>query len=123
MQDIDFDEIDRAVSSVTSSSTETNSPDKNEATTSGFTSISTPITPREAPTSFGSPAARRSTGRFMDVVHPSSDMRPTASTAPAAPTASTAPSIQREVVSREDVDRSTVTERTSQSLNPSSAFH
>ena len=117
MQDIDFDEIDRAVSSVTSSSTETNSPDVNEATASGFTSVSTPIAPREAPTSFGSPAARRSTGRFMDVVHPSSDMRPTASTAP------TAPSVQREVASREDIDRSSVAERTSQSLNPSSAFH
>lgn len=123
MQDIDFDEIDRAVSSVTSSNTETNSPDVKEATASGFTSVSTPITPREAPTSFGSPAARRSTGRFMDVVHPSSDMRPTASTASTAPIVPLTPSVQREVVSRDDADRRTVAERSPQSLNPSSAFH
>lgn len=114
MQDIDFDEIDRAVSSVTSSNTETNSPDVNEATTSSFANVSTPLTPREAPTSFGSPAARRSTGRFMDVVHPSSDMRPSAPPAP---------SVHRELVSREEADRSTAADRPSQSLNPSSAFH
>ena len=120
MQDIDFDEIDRAVSSVTTTNTEINSTDVNEVTTSGFTAVSSPIAPREAPTSFGSPAARRSTGRFMDVVHPSSDMRPTASTASAAPQV---PNVQPQVVSHEDVDRSTAADRSPQSLNPSSAFH
>lgn len=54
MNDIDFDELDRAVSSVTDS---------------------TPTPEPATPNSLPSPAARRSSGRFMDVVHPSSDMR------------------------------------------------
>lgn len=49
MQDIDFDELDRAVSSASG--------------------------PTPRPDATPAPAARRSSGRFMDVVHPSSDMR------------------------------------------------
>ncbi len=69
MQDIDFDELDRAVSSATGSPAETPAPD---APTTSDDSV-TVRTSTPAPTT---PAARRSSGRFMDVVHPSSDMRP-----------------------------------------------
>lgn len=66
MQDIDFDEIDRAVSSVTNPEREPSAPVNDVPTlNSAISSHSTP-----------SLAARRSSGRFMDVVHPSSDMRP-----------------------------------------------
>jgi len=66
MQDIDFDEIDRAVSSVTNPSREPRAPSADEpASNPAISSHSAP-----------SLAARRSSGRFMDVVHPSSDMRP-----------------------------------------------
>ena len=90
MQDIDFDEIDRAVSSVSNKSTGatratpfsapsqevatpvvvniTNKSEEPQVDTSSSIPVSSFTTP--------SPAARRSAGRFMDVVHPSSDMRP-----------------------------------------------
>lgn len=67
MQDIDFDELDRAVSSVM-----TNPSDDTTPVVTPEPNIETPAQP--APTS---PAVRRSSGRFMDVVHPSSDMRGT----------------------------------------------
>jgi len=66
MQDIDFDEIDRAVSSVTNPGREPSAPVNDvPASNPAISSHGTP-----------SLAARRSSGRFMDVVHPSSDMRP-----------------------------------------------
>jgi len=84
MQDIDFDEIDRAVSSVTSSNS-------NGPVNAAPANVATPVVPDVTvptetatpvvPPSVASPAARRSTGRFMDVVHASSDMRPTRSVA------------------------------------------
>ncbi|MDB5161744.1 MAG: hypothetical protein JWM52_252 [Candidatus Saccharibacteria bacterium] len=64
MQDIDFEELDRAVSSTMGPSDET--PEEQRV------KISTQ--PPEIKT-VSTPAARRSSGRFMDVVHPSSDMR------------------------------------------------
>jgi len=65
MQDIDFDELDRAVNSV-SNPTPPSIPES--------PSVSVPVSqPKPALSSI--PAARRSSGRFMDVVHPSSDMR------------------------------------------------
>lgn len=92
MKDIDFDELDKAVSSLLGSS------DQKPATASQPTSSTptTPVTPPATPNapepakpaastapsvpprepatpSVSAPAARRS-GRFMDVVHPSSDM-------------------------------------------------
>ena len=66
MQDIDFDEIDRAVSSVTNPGREERPATSDEPASNP--AISSHVTP--------SLAARRSSGRFMDVVHPSSDMRP-----------------------------------------------
>jgi hypothetical protein len=78
MQDIDFDEIDRAVSSVTNQNTRGASvPEAVRSTPREFTPFSAPV---PAPVAVEpSPAMRRSSGRFMDVVHPSSDMRPTSS--------------------------------------------
>ncbi|MFY9227993.1 MAG: hypothetical protein WAO28_01545 [Candidatus Microsaccharimonas sp.] len=67
MQDIDFDELDRAVSS-TLSPTRPSNTEKTDAVPVG--------TPDSATPRPVAPAARRSSGRFMDVVHPSSDMRP-----------------------------------------------
>lgn len=77
MQDIDFDEIDRAVSSVTNPGVTTPQP---QAFSADTVQRSEPaISSHPAP----SLAARRSSGRFMDVVHPSSDMRsPASQTAP-----------------------------------------
>jgi hypothetical protein len=73
MQDIDFDEIDRAVSSVTNPGVDTNvdAPKPQELSTVPVQHIEPVISSHPAP----SLAARRSSGRFMDVVHPSSDMR------------------------------------------------
>jgi len=83
MQDIDFDEIDRAVNSVTSASNAASTPVVDTPATPVIQSVSTPVavsTPNQAISAHVAPslAARRSSGRFMDVVHPSSDMRPQA---------------------------------------------
>lgn len=83
MKDIDFDELDRAVNSLINPSTD--QPDTATAQTpiesSAVTATSvtpllslTPILPVISP-SVAPLAQRRSSGRFMDVVHPSSDMR------------------------------------------------
>lgn len=66
MNDIDFDELDRAVSSTLTPSAITDAPSLPD--------------PMAGPTTM-SPAARRG-GRFMDVVHPSSDMRGASTPAP-----------------------------------------
>ncbi len=78
MNDIDFDELDRAVSSTMT---------PNAA--SEETPVTSPATPASPATPPASPAARRG-GRFMDVVHPSSDMRG-ASTVPARPAVAAQP--------------------------------
>ncbi len=75
MKDFDFDEIDRAVNSVSSSNNTSDAdvkPDDvasqtDESITSKPVSETAPSTPALA--------GRRSSGQFMDVVHPSSDMR------------------------------------------------
>lgn len=72
MQDIDFDELDRAVNSVIKPEADKGSV---PVTTKDSDDRSVSVPERSAP----SPATRRSSGRFMDVVHPSSDMRPSAS--------------------------------------------
>jgi len=69
MQDIDFDELDRAVNSVTS-------PTVSDASAQESVPVTvTPAAPVAPIAPVSTPAARRSGGRFMDVVHPSSDMR------------------------------------------------
>lgn len=66
MQDIDFDELDRAIST-TLKPTPTPEPAVAPETAPEPSPSIEPVTT--------APAARRSSGRFMDVVHPSSDMR------------------------------------------------
>jgi len=93
MSDIDFDELDRAVNGVlggtnTPAPTPVQSldtlPETPAETTTEAPTITrvertqlSPSTPSAVPTPVVSsaPAARRSSGRFMDMVHPSSDMR------------------------------------------------
>lgn len=78
MTDFDFEELDKAVSGALTN-------DDNGAGTpvtvngaSAPTAEPSPVTP--APSL--APAARRSSGRFMDMVHPTSDMRNSPSVAP-----------------------------------------
>lgn len=72
MSDIDFDELDRAVNGALGSpSAEPEVIQPVERTRMDPTSTPTSIT-RETT---NAPAPRRSSGRFMDIVHPSSDMR------------------------------------------------
>lgn len=79
MSDFDFDELDRAVSGVInddsalSDATVAPEVDTPKPSTTNDTSVSSNPAPSVAP------AVRRSSGRFMDVVHPSSDMRSGAS--------------------------------------------
>jgi len=96
MKDLDFDELDRAVNSAINP--QPTAPAEPEALAEPVaaapaqvpepapqpapvveTSSSPPVTPTP------SPAARRSGGRFMDVVHPSSDMRAKNAATPAPP--------------------------------------
>lgn len=71
MSDFDFDEIDRAVSSTMSPSKDAPEPPADDSKVAvSVTRTSTPTVPR--PTS----------GRFMDVVHPSSDMKGSEKPAP-----------------------------------------
>lgn len=70
MKDLDFDEIDRAVNSV--STNKSTSDDVTETPVKSADSLAPePTRPPQAL------AGRRSSGHFMDVVHPSSDMRRT----------------------------------------------
>jgi len=83
MQDIDFEELDRAVNSVSDGSTASAA---EPVVAPEPVSVSEPVVATTPlPAAPVSPAAKRSTGRFMDVVHPSSDMR-LASTERTAPT-------------------------------------
>jgi hypothetical protein len=71
MKDFDFDEIDRAVSSVNADVPVLSDDIKNTTTEQTADQPAKSATP--TPTS--ALAGRRSSGRFMDVVHPSSNMR------------------------------------------------
>ena len=127
MQDIDFDEIDRAVSSASRTAPAQRSvsievpPRPAVAPAAASIAISMPEEPAPAPAPASvappaapvTPAARRSSGRFMDVVHTSSDMRPARSSAPSAP------SLHREEV----IDRTEVAPRPVATTVASSAFH
>lgn len=88
MKDIDFDELDRAVSSLmTPSAGGASAPKAEPAITDEPTAPLEVSVPQEANTNPSQPspesvvsstnAVKRSSGRFMDVVHPSSDMRST----------------------------------------------
>lgn len=116
MQDIDFDEIDRAVNSITSNDVPTNMTVVPKPTAAATEQVAQIAAEPEAVSVIPSPAVRRSSGRFMDVVHPSSDMRPTTLTRPAAPSA---PSLHREEV----VARDEVAARPEPAAVSSAAFH
>lgn len=115
MKDIDFDELDRAVGSIlTGSGTKA---DNHPAVATDSKTVSAPVTsvrptnntsPARAvvesrtsspetspsvsiPTRRSIPAVRRSSGRFMDVVHPSSDMKTKTPEAPVSKKAKLAP--------------------------------
>jgi hypothetical protein len=84
MKDLDFDELDRAVNSLIGGGQGQTDDAKEDTGTSATASVSDVPTPESTPASIipdiNTPApqplaARRSSGRFMDVVHPSSDMR------------------------------------------------
>jgi len=91
--DFDFDELDKAVTGAIGSDTETD-----ETSDVSFSSATIEDAPRTSEPAMVSslpapseppkvaPAARRSSGRFMDVVHPSSDMRSRTSPAVFEPT-------------------------------------
>ena len=89
MKDLDFDELDRAVNSlITSTPASTNNVDTPKETTLDLgngsynqipatpPTISQPIAPVPTFDPLSPAVERPSTGRFMDVVHPSSNMRP-----------------------------------------------
>lgn len=69
MKDLDFDELDRAVNSLLGSNNQPVEGTPVDGTSTPDADITT-----QPPASLPL-AARRSSGRFMDVVHPSSDMR------------------------------------------------
>ena len=78
LSDFDFDELDKAVAGALS---DTQSDAESEVDTTPVSAqkeeeTPAPVAPPPAP------AARRSSGRFMDVVHPSSDMRTKSSFTP-----------------------------------------
>lgn len=83
MADFDFDELDRAVSGALGD--ELVGSTQPEVFTDELTTVENPVKEKPVETTSeqskgvaqanAAPAARRSSGRFMDVVHPSSDMR------------------------------------------------
>lgn len=96
MNDIDFDELDRAVNSLANQSdgkapgpapSSTPQPAPVTAEPAMPSQVSEPSTPAPASSS----APRPDTGRFMDVVHPSSDMRSSINVPPRAPSREAAP--------------------------------
>lgn len=88
MKDLDFDELDRAVNSLISSSKgsdgktetearETEAEKKEDTGSESSDNAEQTVEKKTSTSTFPSLAARRSgSGRFMDVVHPSSNMRP-----------------------------------------------
>jgi len=95
MSDFDFEELDKAVNGALQS--DSDAPKDTPAKVGEPTPIAEATTPLVPGAPKTAPAARRSAGRFMDVVHPSSDMRsaPTAFTPPATPTEPTTPEVSR----------------------------
>ena len=82
MSDFDVDELDKAVNGAL-----TTAPSSSDDSAVSETPVATPKeeVPVSSETPVVAPAARRSSGRFMDVVHPSSDMRTRQSPAIVAP--------------------------------------
>lgn len=80
MTDIDFDELDKAINSLVSSDSKQPAPagDTAPAPVAQPAPTAPVIPPRQTPAPQPQPTAgdNRVPGRFMDVMHPSSDMRP-----------------------------------------------
>lgn len=74
MSDFDFDELDKAVAGVTNSPADVSSSSVSEPAERAPLDTPAPSFEKSEPAK-NVPAARRGSGRFMDVVHPSSDMR------------------------------------------------
>lgn len=75
MSDFDFDELDKAVTGALGSDIAPSQPDESKRVDVPE-STPTPVVPAAEPVKQTTPPAiRRGSGRFMDVVHPSSDMR------------------------------------------------
>lgn len=105
MKDLDFDELDRAVNSLVGGVPATPAPDATPpvpATTPVATNPTLSATPEPTLPPSTVPtvpadqalAARRNSGRFMDVVHPSSDMRSNTPVAAITPISRTGATIQ-----------------------------
>lgn len=77
MKDIDFDELDKAVSSLMGAPGDTKMSGIDVSDTSSAASVNAPASARSTAKQF---APTKRSGRFMDVVHPSSDMRTASST-------------------------------------------
>ena len=75
MQELDYEELDKAVNSLMPSSQPSVTP-----AIAPVVPATAPSAPPAAPIASITPIERPSTGRFMDVVHPSSDMRSTLNT-------------------------------------------
>lgn len=81
MTDFDFDELDKAVNGALTAPADSDSGDSNNVIVSRETVPQRPA----------APAVRRSAGRFMDMVHPASDMRSNRSSVAPRPTETPAP--------------------------------
>ena len=92
MSDFDFDELDKAVTGALGNDTPEEKPTSPEVSEAARETPAPAPEEKPAPAERpAAPAARRSSGRFMDVVHPSSDMRTKTSsfTPPSSPSAVT----------------------------------
>jgi hypothetical protein len=112
MKDLDFDELDRAVNSLISGDASTGGSESSNGS-NGSSSVANIATnqPDVLPASrLSAPAVRRSGGRFMDVVHPSSNMR------------SSEPKVSRQGMTVQPLSNSSVTglESPNQADEPSS---
>jgi hypothetical protein len=92
MSEIDFDELDRAVNGALGKTPSQPFAPAQPVPDSIQTQVEPPVIEQrervqlspvdKTPASISAPAARRSSGRFMDMVHPSSDMRSNVTTKP-----------------------------------------
>lgn len=111
MADFDFDELDRAVAGALNTTPSSAQPASPVSTPDGapVTPTSEPVSPQP---STPAPATRRTSGRFMDMVHPASDMRtsrpettPTTESVPSATPLDPAPVADPFTSSFEDLPR------------------
>lgn len=104
LSDFDFDELDKAVAGALSDT----QPDAQPAVEDSLDTVVEPTLKQEPavapPAPRTAPAARRSSGRFMDVVHPSSDMRTKPGFTPPAPVPVAPPQVSQATHTVEDTE-------------------